>query len=49
MCHECELCGQMCYCDIDDVERPQPDDCVHLTIAGKCDADKYEDDDYDDD
>ena len=25
--HECENCGQACYCDMDDIPCPAPDDC----------------------
>lgn len=35
MAHECEICGQQCYCDIDDCGGlPQPDDCPHLARHG---------------
>jgi hypothetical protein len=31
MSHECEICGQECYCDQDDCGgMPQPDDCRHF-------------------
>ena len=31
MAHECEICGQECYCDMDDCGGfDQPDDCVHF-------------------
>ena len=37
MAHECEFCGQYCYCDGDDTGGlPQPVDCPHL--HGKCDS-----------
>jgi len=30
-CHECEVCGQECYCDMDDMGgMDQPDDCPHF-------------------
>jgi len=30
MAHECEICGQECYCDMDDTGgMPQPGDCIH--------------------
>ncbi len=38
MAHECEICGQECYCDMEDHgDQPQPDDCVHI-LSG-CDPD----------
>jgi len=31
MAHECEVCGQECYCDMDDMGgMDQPDDCPHF-------------------
>jgi hypothetical protein len=33
MAHECELCGQYCYCDMEDHGQPQPEDCPHLDGA----------------
>ena len=44
MSHECELCGQWCFCDQEDHGQPQPDDCEHFTRALGCDRD----DDWDD-
>lgn len=42
MSHECDSCGQECYCDGDDTGGlPQPTDCPHLN--GKCEADENED------
>jgi hypothetical protein len=48
MCHECEECGQWCYCDQDDTAFDhQPIDCRHLSgIPGECAvADGERDDD----
>lgn len=44
MAHECEICGQECYCDMEDHGQPQPDNCVHLRSLGMCviEADYYE-------
>lgn len=43
MSHECEECGQWCFCDLDDTALPQPSDCRHA-----CDVTTYgDDDDYD--
>lgn len=39
MSHECPLCFQVCYCDMEDHDQPQPDDCIHIC----------EDDDIDED
>jgi len=48
MAHECELCGQECYCDCDDCGGlPQPDDCLHFTQSGRCCGDEL-DDEFDD-
>jgi hypothetical protein len=44
--HECEDCGLICDCDGEDMQNPQPDDCVHLTTPGECSAD---DDEFGDD
>jgi hypothetical protein len=45
MAHECEYCGQVCYCDFDDTGGlSQPDDCPHLTGPCPC----LEDDDDED-
>jgi hypothetical protein len=41
MAHECELCGQQCYCDGEDHGQPQPHDCTHLD--GACE-DEMDDD-----
>lgn len=30
MAHECFLCGEYCYCDLDDIDMPQPADCPHV-------------------
>lgn len=31
MAHECEVCGQECYCDMDDMGgMEQPNDCPHF-------------------
>lgn len=31
MAHECEICGQECYCDMDDIGGcEQPISCVHF-------------------
>ena len=31
MAHTCEICGQMCYCDMDDCGGfEQPDNCIHF-------------------
>ena len=39
MAHSCEICGQQCYCDMDDCGGlPQPEDCPHFT-PGFCDDD----------
>jgi len=45
--HECEICGMQCDCDGEDMQNPQPDDCVHL--GRDCD-DEYSDcdDEYSD-
>lgn len=44
MAHECERCGQQCYCDMDDCGGlPQPSSCPHLN--GECDADDEWDED----
>lgn len=44
--HDCDLCGQVCDCDMEDMFQSQPDDCTHV-----CDEDEdYDDeDDYEDD
>lgn len=39
--HECEVCGQMCDCDGEDMANPQPEDCEHL---GHDCEDEYGDD-----
>lgn len=39
--HECDTCGQACYCDGEDHNQPQPDDCEHL-VNGCGDEDDYE-------
>lgn len=37
MAHECEYCGQQCYCDCDDCGGfPQPSNCRHLTPGTAC-------------
>ena len=37
MAHDCEYCGQACYCDCDDMGGlPQPTNCRHLTRFGAC-------------
>ena len=28
--HECELCYDLCDCDCEDMEQPQPEDCTHV-------------------
>ena len=28
MAHECDICGQYCYCDCEDMDQPCPDDCT---------------------
>ena len=39
--HECENCGQVCDCDIEDTWHAQPIDCI-------CDCEGfYDDDEYD--
>lgn len=39
--HVCELCGQLCYCDIEDVEMEEaPEDCSH-----ECHEESDEDED----
>ena len=30
MCHVCSLCHELCYCDMEDHESEQPDDCTHV-------------------
>jgi hypothetical protein len=30
MSHVCGLCGALCYCDLEDHESEQPDDCLHI-------------------
>jgi hypothetical protein len=52
MSHECEDCGQECYCDMDDCGGlPQPNDCPHLRRHGQRDFDAemglYHDDEDD--
>lgn len=33
MAHECEECGQQCYCDMDDCGGlEQPNDCPHFAM-----------------
>ena len=44
--HECETCGQMCDCDGDDLDCPQPEDCDHLK-DGDCRDDEDWPDSYD--
>lgn len=35
MSHECEICGQECYCDMDDCGgMEQPPDCRHFLRHG---------------
>ncbi len=29
MSHACVDCGMVCYCDMEDHEQDQPDDCTH--------------------
>ena len=44
MAHTCEDCGQMCYCDIDDMEFDEaPIDCSH-----RCPPELQLEDQYDD-
>jgi hypothetical protein len=39
MAHSCPTCGQACYCDLEDHDNGDVDDCVH-----DCDpADLHED------
>ena len=41
MSHECEVCGQECYCDIDDCGgMEQPDDCPHFERHAAEDSDE---------
>jgi hypothetical protein len=43
MSHTCEDCGQMCYCDIDDMEFDEaPIDCSHNCPPGLFLEDEYE-------
>ena len=43
MSHECQFCGQQCYCDLDDIDMGgMPDDCPHWMCI-----DATEDDDED--
>lgn len=38
MSHECQFCGQECYCDGEDVGgMPQPSNCSHL-LKGTCES-----------
>ena len=49
MAHECEQCGQQCYCDQDDMGGlPQPNSCRHLWHTEACPnhPDRPEEDDY---
>ena len=42
MAHTCELCGYLCYCDMDDILFEEvPDDCTHF-----CEDDTEEPDDF---
>jgi hypothetical protein len=45
MAHECEECGQMCFCDGEDHGMPQPNDCRHARACFEKDADEEEYDD----
>jgi hypothetical protein len=43
MAHECQDCGQECYCDMDDCGGlPMPSDCPHIFCVS-------DDDDFDED
>ena len=44
MAHECDICWQLCYCDMEDTWFEQPSNCVHLRSPGMC---VKEDDYYD--
>lgn len=47
MAHECEYCGQECYCDQEDIGgMPQPNNCPH--ILRECWLEGEDDDYYDD-
>lgn len=28
--HECPMCGEVCYCDLEDSLLPVPDECTHI-------------------
>lgn len=30
MAHECPNCGEFCYCDMEDGEFGDPEECVHV-------------------
>lgn len=39
--HTCDLCGQACYCDMEDHENPMPADCSHLCADDPDDGDDW--------
>lgn len=48
MAHECEECGQQCYCDCDDMGGlPQPSDCQCLRSHWWDEQREDDEDDYD--
>lgn len=47
MTHECENCGQMCACDMEDLEQEQPNDCKHFASKYECDMHEDWEDDED--
>lgn len=42
--HSCPECDQACYCDMDDTDLGECDDCIH-----ECDPDDIDDYDYEHD
>ena len=40
--HVCELCDELCCCDLDDIEFPQPSTCLHFEIHYQDGEEQYE-------
>ncbi len=46
MCHNCPVCGELCYCDMDDLFLEENSEkCLHYTSRECIDPDDIPDDD----
>lgn len=47
MSHECDTCGQVCYCDGEDTffDYP-PDDCLHCPFGENDEGDDFDDEEW---